>query len=96
MNDVVRLRGGYNRAVRAPSVGELYSPVSSATVDIGTPSASNTNGDPCDYRSSFRNGPDAEKVKALFAEKKFARLEPWLDPKNDLGFHYNTGLLPTT
>jgi len=37
-----------------------------------------------------------EKVKALFAEKKFARLEPWLDPKNDLGFHYNTGLLPTT
>ncbi len=65
VNDVVRLRGGYNRAVRAPSVGELYSPVSSATVDIGTPSASNTNGDPCDYRSSFRNGPDAEKVKAL-------------------------------
>ncbi|MDP1249828.1 TonB-dependent receptor, partial [Klebsiella pneumoniae] len=53
VNDVVRLRGGYNRAVRAPSVGELYSPVSSATVDIGTPSASNTNGDPCDYRSSF-------------------------------------------
>ncbi|WP_252865788.1 TonB-dependent receptor domain-containing protein [Brevundimonas diminuta] len=37
VNDVVRLRGGYNRAVRAPSVGELYSPVSSATVDIGTP-----------------------------------------------------------
>jgi len=65
VNDVLRLRGGYNRAVRAPSVGELYSPVSSATVDIGTPSASNTNGDPCDYRSSFRNGPDAEKVKAL-------------------------------
>jgi iron complex outermembrane receptor protein len=65
VNDIVRLRGGYNRAVRAPSVGELYSPISSATVDVGTPSTSNTNGDPCDHRSSFRNGPDAEKVKAL-------------------------------
>ena len=40
-------------------------------------------------------GP-ADKVKALFAQKKFARLEPWLDPENTLGFHYNTGLLPTS
>ncbi|MCW1382552.1 TlpA family protein disulfide reductase [Novosphingobium sp. KCTC 2891] len=37
-----------------------------------------------------------DKVKALFAEKKFAKLQPWLDPENNLGFHYNTGLLPTT
>lgn len=38
----------------------------------------------------------AEKVRAFYAERKFARLEPWLDPENNLGFHYNTGLLPTT
>lgn len=68
VNDVLRLRGGYNRAVRAPSVGELYSPVSTATVDIGNPTTANTNGDPCDRRSSFRNGPNGDKVKQLCVE----------------------------
>ena len=38
----------------------------------------------------------AEKVAKLFAERKFIRLQPWLDPDNNLGFHYNTGVLPTT
>lgn len=38
----------------------------------------------------------AEKVEPWFAEKKFAQLQPWLDPQNDLGFHYATGVLPTT
>lgn len=38
----------------------------------------------------------AEKVSAFFAERKFAKLEPWLDAENNLGFHYNTGMLPTT
>lgn len=65
VNDIVRLRGGYNRAVRAPSVGELYSPISSATVNIGLPLKTNTDGDPCDHRSSFREGPNADKVKDL-------------------------------
>ncbi|NWE52999.1 TonB-dependent receptor domain-containing protein [Brevundimonas sp. P7753] len=65
INEPLRLRGGYNRAVRAPSVGELYSPISSATVDIGTATGANTSGDPCDIRSSFRNGPDGAKVRQL-------------------------------
>ncbi len=38
----------------------------------------------------------ADKVKPFFATHSFAHLEPWMDAKNDLGFHYNTGLLPTT
>lgn len=38
----------------------------------------------------------ATKVAPLFAEKKFSKLEPWLDPENNLGFKYNTGMLPTT
>lgn len=38
----------------------------------------------------------AAKVEAWFAEKDFAHLQPWLDPKNDLTFSYNTGVLPTT
>ena len=37
-----------------------------------------------------------EKVTAFFAEHKFAALQPWLDPDNDLAFHYNGGTLPTS
>ena len=54
--DAIRLRGGYNRAIRAPSVGELFAPVSSSSTSIGTASATSTTGDPCDTRSSFRAG----------------------------------------
>jgi iron complex outermembrane receptor protein len=61
----LRLRGGYNRAIRAPSVGELFAPVSTGSVAIGTASATNTDGDPCDVRSSFRRGADGAKVAAL-------------------------------
>ncbi|WP_230206984.1 TlpA disulfide reductase family protein [Novosphingobium sp. Gsoil 351] len=38
----------------------------------------------------------AAKVVPFFAERKFANLEPWLDPDNTLGDHYATGILPTT
>lgn len=61
----LRLRGGYNRAIRAPSVGELYAPVSTGSVTIGTANATNTDGDPCDIRSSFRQGSSGAQVKAL-------------------------------
>lgn len=63
--DSIRLRGGYNRAIRAPSVGELFAPVSTGSVGIGTPSASNTNGDPCDVRSSYRLGANGDAVREL-------------------------------
>jgi iron complex outermembrane recepter protein len=65
MVDAVRLRGGYNRAIRAPSVGELYAPVSTGSVAIGTASPTNTDGDPCDVRSSFRQGSSGAQVRAL-------------------------------
>lgn len=38
----------------------------------------------------------AEVVEPFFEQKAFTHLEPWLDPENALGFHYRTGLLPTT
>lgn len=63
--DALRLRGGYNRAIRAPSVGELFAPVSTGSVAIGTATATTTNGDPCDVRSSYRRGGDAAQVRAL-------------------------------
>jgi iron complex outermembrane receptor protein len=61
----VRLRGGYNRSIRAPSVGELYAPVSTGSISIGNPGANVVSGDPCDVRSSFRAGPNAAQVRAL-------------------------------
>jgi thiol-disulfide isomerase/thioredoxin len=40
----------------------------------------------------------AEDVEPFFAEKKFAHLEPWLDPETDLStaFADSGGVLPTT
>ena len=38
----------------------------------------------------------AGKVAPFFAERKFAHLEPWLDPENDLAFHYGGANLPLT
>ena len=37
-----------------------------------------------------------EKVSAFFAQRKFARLEPWIDLKSDLAFQYNAATLPAT
>jgi thiol-disulfide isomerase/thioredoxin len=36
------------------------------------------------------------KVAEFLKDKGLANLEPWLDPQNDLSFHYATGTLPTT
>jgi outer membrane receptor protein involved in Fe transport len=59
----VRLRGGYERAVRAPNVGELFLAPSSDFAQIGEPTAGG--GDPCNYNSPARQGPNAAQVRAL-------------------------------
>ncbi len=61
----LRLRGGYNRSIRAPSVGELFAPISTGSISIGNPGANVVSGDPCDVRSSFRAGPNSAQVRAL-------------------------------
>lgn len=38
----------------------------------------------------------AAKVTPFWQGKDYRKLEPWLDTENALGFHYNTGMLPTT
>ncbi len=63
--DGLRLRGGYNRAVRAPSVGELYSPLGVNYMAIGQANASAAGGDPCDSTGFYMNGPNAAQVKQL-------------------------------
>ena len=56
-------RGSYQRAVRAPNIGELYAPASGTQLVIGTPPGSL--GDPCDVRSTARSGANASQVAAL-------------------------------
>lgn len=56
-------RGGYQRAIRAPSVGELFSGVRQGSSTIGTPSQGG--GDPCDIRSAYRTGANGAQVRAL-------------------------------
>ena len=56
-------RGSYQRAVRAPNIGELYTPSSGTQLVIGTPPSSL--GDPCDVRSTARTGANAGQVAGL-------------------------------
>lgn len=61
--DSLLIRGSYQRAVRAPNIGELFSPVTGTQLAIGTPPAAI--GDPCDIRSSARTGANGAQVSAL-------------------------------
>ena len=60
----LHIRGGYARAVRAPSVGELYAPQSPDSPTIFAPGQAGQ-GDPCDIRSAYRSGANGAKVASL-------------------------------
>ncbi len=55
--EAVTLRGSFERAIRAPSLQELYNPIVQAQDSISV--------DPCEYNSSYRTGPNAAQVAAL-------------------------------
>src|SRR3546814_8841687 len=63
VTDGVRLRGGYQRAIRAPNVGELYTATTGLYPTIGL--IANGGGDPCDIRSSFRTGSNGADVRDI-------------------------------
>jgi iron complex outermembrane receptor protein len=74
--DSLRVRGGYQKAVRAPSISELFAPVLLGFPAIGNPqTAANVpqlSGDPCDIRSGYRSttgtnqaAPTNAQVEAL-------------------------------
>ena len=61
----LRLRGGYSRAIRAPSLEDLFASASQAQLRLGSPSATGTGGDPCDVRTSYRQGPQGDLIRQL-------------------------------
>lgn len=61
--EALLIRGSYQRAVRAPNIGELYSPVTGSQLVIGTPPSAI--GDPCDIRSVARTGANGAQVRTL-------------------------------
>lgn len=56
------VRGGYQRANRAPNVGELFSSPTGTQVQVGNPPVG---GDPCDSRSAARAGANGAQLRAL-------------------------------
>jgi len=56
------VRGGYAKAIRAPSLGELFAPTVTGNLNIGAGPAA---GDPCATGSVFRTGANAAQVAAL-------------------------------
>lgn len=60
------LRGGYAKAIRAPSVGELYAASSQGQLTLGNPGLIGS-GDPCDVRGAYRAASStiAAQVRAL-------------------------------
>jgi outer membrane receptor protein involved in Fe transport len=64
MVDWMRFRGGFQHAVRSPTIGELYSPQVNNFPTF-------TNQDPCNTTGSiaatYRNGPNGAQVQALCA-----------------------------
>ena len=58
----VLVRGGYAKAIRAPSLGELFAPTVTGNLNIGSGPAA---GDPCSTGSVFRSSANAAQVAAL-------------------------------
>jgi outer membrane receptor protein involved in Fe transport len=54
--EALRFRGTYQRAVRAPNIGELFQPLQEDNPEVD---------DPCNAGSAFRTGPDGAAVTAL-------------------------------
>lgn len=65
VNDELRFRGGFQRAVSIPSPGNLVAGHLQNIQSLGTASATGILGDPCDINSSYRKGANANQVRTL-------------------------------
>jgi len=91
-------RGGFARAVRAPSVGELFVPPSGAVPGIGE--VYNGLGDYCDIRSAPRSGANGAAVRALCVAQGVPAnvADSFINLQNDTNATNsgNTGIKPET
>lgn len=55
--DALLFRGGFQRAIRAPNIGELFSPLTGDQVGFGSPPQG---GEPCDIRTNARMNGGAQ------------------------------------
>jgi iron complex outermembrane receptor protein len=94
--DALLIRGSYQRAVRAPNIGELFSPQQGTQLVIGTPPGAL--GDPCDVRSTARTGANAPAVAGLCVAQGIpaAAISSYTFPTTATGqlISGNTGLTP--
>ncbi|MES2156172.1 MAG: TonB-dependent receptor [Pseudomonadota bacterium] len=94
--DALLIRGSYQRAVRAPNIGELFSPVTGSQLAIGTPPVAI--GDPCDVRSTARTGSNGTQVRALCLAQGIpgAAIDAYQFPTTATGGNIqgNSGLTP--
>lgn len=87
--DSLLIRGGFQHAIRAPSLGELFAPTITGSNAIGAPP---TAGDPCDSRSVYRTGANASQVQALcLAQGVPASIYPTFVYSNDTVFGSSGG-----
>jgi outer membrane receptor protein involved in Fe transport len=60
----ITLRAGYSRAIRAPTLVDLFASAVPVSINLGAPSATTSGGDPCDVRTSFRiSNPNAAAIR---------------------------------
>lgn len=77
------IRGGYARAVRAPSVGELFAAPSGSTPALGRPEVGE--GDLCNSSNAIRNGANAAQVRELCLAQgvPLAQIDNFVNPQDD-------------
>ena len=63
--DSLFVRGSFQKAIRAPNIGELFSSALGSEFTVGDPTANPSNGDPCDIRTASRTGPNGDQVELI-------------------------------
>lgn len=98
LTENLRLRGGYQRAVRAPSVGELYVAAQTESNSYGL--VANGQGDQCEAGSPLRSGANAAAIESLCLAQGVpaALLGNYIDTQREslATISGNTGLKPET
>ncbi len=101
INSDVRLRGSYNRAVRAPSVGELFAPTSNSFPTATDPCSAQGNPDAATRTACINSGVPANLVGVIQANQQTqtlnggnANLEPEIADTYTFGAVFTPSFVP--